>query len=125
MATSNSFAACARFDDFHVDLKGGILQRSGVRLPVQSQPLQVLRLLLQAQGKVVTRDELRKVTRTAVDPDTCWLLSRCDLQEGRATEASVMALARSYRKSNPVEPEPAPFVGEARCAQCHEDIFRA
>ena len=61
MATSNSFAACARFDDFHVDLKGGILQRSGVRLPVQSQPLQVLRLLLQAQGKVVTRDELRKV----------------------------------------------------------------
>jgi Tol biopolymer transport system component/DNA-binding winged helix-turn-helix (wHTH) protein len=38
-----------------------VLQRSGVRVPVQAQPLQVLRLLLQADGKVVTREELRKV----------------------------------------------------------------
>ena len=61
MAASNSFPDCARFAQFHVDLKGGILQRSGVRVPVQSQPLQVLRLLLEAGGKVVTREELRKV----------------------------------------------------------------
>jgi Tol biopolymer transport system component/DNA-binding winged helix-turn-helix (wHTH) protein len=61
MATSNSFPSCARFDQFHVDLRSGVLQRAGIRVPVQSQPLQVLRLLLQAEGRVVTREELRKV----------------------------------------------------------------
>ena len=60
VSTACPFPLCARFDQFHVDLTGGILQRSGVRVPVQSQPLQVLRLLLEAEGKVVTRDELRK-----------------------------------------------------------------
>jgi len=61
MATSNSLPVRARFDQFHVDFSSGVLQRSGVRVPVQSQPLQVLRLLLNAEGKVVTREELRKV----------------------------------------------------------------
>ncbi len=61
MATSNSSPPCARFDQFHVDLRSGVLQRSGIRVPVQGQPFQVLRLLLEAQGKVVTREELRKV----------------------------------------------------------------
>jgi DNA-binding response OmpR family regulator len=77
MATSNSFAACARFDDFHVDLKGGILQRSGVRLPVQSQPLQVLPLLLQAQGKVVTRDEQGSWLPGDFEPPTFRLTALC------------------------------------------------
>jgi DNA-binding winged helix-turn-helix (wHTH) protein len=30
-------------------------------VPIQGQPFQVLRLLLEAEGKVVTRDELRQV----------------------------------------------------------------
>jgi hypothetical protein len=30
-----------------------------VRVPIQDQPLQVLRLLLEAEGKVVTREQLR------------------------------------------------------------------
>src|SRR6516164_6848078 len=61
MSLSNSSPTCARFHQFQVDLSSGVLQRSGVRVPVQAQPLQVLRLLLQADGKVVTREELRKV----------------------------------------------------------------
>jgi DNA-binding winged helix-turn-helix (wHTH) protein len=61
VATACPLPLCARFDQFHVDLTGGILQRSGVRVSVQNQPLQVLRLLLEAEGNVVTRDELRKV----------------------------------------------------------------
>jgi Tol biopolymer transport system component/DNA-binding winged helix-turn-helix (wHTH) protein len=35
------------------------LFRSGVRVPIQDQPLQLLRLLLEAEGKVVTREQLR------------------------------------------------------------------
>src|SRR5215470_17265614 len=61
MSLSNYSPTCARFHQFQVDLSSGVLQRSGVRVPVQAQPLQVLRLLLQADGKVVTREELRKV----------------------------------------------------------------
>jgi DNA-binding winged helix-turn-helix (wHTH) protein len=61
MTASNPFPARARFDQFQVDLTSGVLERSGVRVPVQAQPLQALRLLLQADGKVVTREELRKV----------------------------------------------------------------
>ncbi len=60
MATSSSSPACARFDRFSVDLSSGGLLRSGVRVPIQAQPFQVLRLLLEAQGKVVTREELRQ-----------------------------------------------------------------
>src|SRR6516225_4037978 len=61
MPLTSSYPGCAQFDQFQLDLKSGVLQRSGVRVPVQTQPLQVLRLLLQAEGKVVTREELRKV----------------------------------------------------------------
>jgi cholera toxin transcriptional activator len=51
--------ACARFDRFRVDLSSNELFCSGVRVPIQEQPLQVLRLLLEADGKVVTREQLR------------------------------------------------------------------
>jgi Tol biopolymer transport system component/DNA-binding winged helix-turn-helix (wHTH) protein len=51
--------ACARFDSFQVDLSSNELFRSGGRVPIQEQPLQVLRLLLEAEGKVVTREQLR------------------------------------------------------------------
>ena len=55
MATYDSLRrSSARFEFFHIDLSSGELFRSGARVPIQDQPLQVLRLLLQAEGKVVT-----------------------------------------------------------------------
>ena len=61
MATYGSLRrACARFDTFQVDLSSSELFRSGVRVPIQDQPLQILRLLLQAEGKVVTREQVRQ-----------------------------------------------------------------
>jgi Tol biopolymer transport system component/DNA-binding winged helix-turn-helix (wHTH) protein len=44
---------------FRVDLSSGELFRSGVRVPIQDQPLQLLRLLLEAEGRVVSREQLR------------------------------------------------------------------
>jgi Tol biopolymer transport system component/DNA-binding winged helix-turn-helix (wHTH) protein len=49
----------AHFDCFQVDLSSNELFRSGVRVPIQEQPLQILRLLLEAEGRVVTREQLR------------------------------------------------------------------
>ena len=50
--------AYARFDQFQFDLSSGELFRSGAPVPLQEQPSQVLRHLLQSSGKVVTREEL-------------------------------------------------------------------
>ena len=49
-----------RFGVFEVDLEGGELRRSGLKVPIQDQPFQVLTLLLARPGQVVTRDEVRE-----------------------------------------------------------------
>ena len=67
---------------------------------------------------------MSQLTGQERDQETCWLLSRCDLQEAIRSEAAITAQASSYRKSHPMEPEPAPFVGEARCGACHPKNFR-
>src|SRR6266542_3086662 len=60
LATHGSLrSSSVRFDLFSVDLSSGELFRSGMRVPIQDQPLQLLRLLLEAEGRVVTREQLR------------------------------------------------------------------
>src|SRR6516225_1856118 len=58
MAVFNSSRKCAQFGRFSVDLSRGELRKSGLRVAIQEQPLQVLRLLLQAEGEVVNREQL-------------------------------------------------------------------
>ena len=58
MAVFNSSRKCAQFGRFSVDLSRGELRKSGFRVAIQEQPLQVLRLLLQAEGEVVNREQL-------------------------------------------------------------------
>ena len=59
LATSRSFQAGARFDQFEVDLVSGELRPPGVPpIRIQQLPLQVLRQLLEAEGRVATRDQL-------------------------------------------------------------------
>ncbi len=48
----------ARFDSFRLDLNGSQLTRAGQVVPLQELPLQVLRLLVLADGAVVTRETL-------------------------------------------------------------------
>jgi tetratricopeptide (TPR) repeat protein len=60
------------------------------------------------------------------DSEANWLLSRAYLQEGRIADASAaLDRAGSYRAEHPLEPEPGPYVGAARCAPCHRDETRA
>jgi TolB-like protein len=49
-----------RFDCFEVDLAAGHLRKRGVRIGLREQPFQVLVLLLERPGQVITRDELRR-----------------------------------------------------------------
>lgn len=48
-----------RFGQFEADFRNGELRRSGVRIKLQDQPLQVLSLLLEKPGEIVSREELK------------------------------------------------------------------
>src|SRR6185437_11325740 len=56
-----------RFGVFEADLTSGELLKQGVKVRLQSQPFQILVLLLEKRGELVTRDEIR---RTLWPPDT-------------------------------------------------------
>jgi DNA-binding winged helix-turn-helix (wHTH) protein/Tol biopolymer transport system component len=49
-----------RFATFEVDLHAQELRKAGLRLKLTGQPFQVLAILLEQPGEVVTRDELQK-----------------------------------------------------------------
>lgn len=60
MATQANGHSRLRFSIFEVDLAAGELCKRGVRLPVQEKPFQILALLLERPGEVVTREELQE-----------------------------------------------------------------
>jgi cholera toxin transcriptional activator len=65
-------ARVVRFGIFEADLVAGELRKSGVRIRLQEQPFQILSLLVERQGDVITREELRQKlwpTDTFVDFD--------------------------------------------------------
>ena len=60
MAWPQNNQRVARFGVFELDLTAGELRKNGVKLRLQGQPFQVLALLLERAGEVVTREELQK-----------------------------------------------------------------
>jgi TolB-like protein/DNA-binding winged helix-turn-helix (wHTH) protein/Flp pilus assembly protein TadD len=52
-------ARVLRFDTFELDLRAGELRKRGVKLRLQGQPIQLLAILLQSAGHLVTHEELR------------------------------------------------------------------
>ena len=67
MSVSAPAAHVLRFEIFELDLRAGELRKRGVKLRLQGQPLEVLGILLQRPGDVVTLEELRAQIWT---PDT-------------------------------------------------------
>src|SRR5712692_4002677 len=49
-----------RFGAFEADLRSGELHKYGLRIKLQDQPFQLLTLLLEHPGDVITREELRQ-----------------------------------------------------------------
>src|SRR5260370_24753433 len=47
------------FGNYEIDVRAGELRKSGVKLKLQEQPFQVLCVLVEHPGEVVTREELR------------------------------------------------------------------
>jgi TolB-like protein/DNA-binding winged helix-turn-helix (wHTH) protein/Flp pilus assembly protein TadD len=68
---SNAVPRCVKFGLFTADLRSGELTKQGKRVPLQEQPFQLLAMLLERPGELVTREEVRQRLwpRTIVDFD--------------------------------------------------------
>jgi TolB-like protein/DNA-binding winged helix-turn-helix (wHTH) protein/Flp pilus assembly protein TadD len=71
MHANQPAATLLRFGAFEADVQTGELRKQGKRIRLQDQPFQLLVMLLEAPGQVVTRDELRSKLwpQTTVDFD--------------------------------------------------------
>ena len=111
-----SFRRAIELDPTEVDKTGD---------PTQFRKL-VARSFLRVHQPAEARTLLTPMQARGPDPEVAWLLSRTFLQEGNKTSAQeALAQAGSYRADNPLEPEPSPYVGEARCEKCHTAIFQS
>ena len=125
MERASQKAQLLRFATFEVDLQAGELRKGGLKLKLSGQPFQVLAILLEPPGKVVTRDELQKRLwpDTFVDVDHSLNTSVNKIREvlGDSAESPrfVETLPRrGYRFIAPVEgaepaPQPAPPRGRS------------
>ena len=103
-----------RFGNFEVDLRAGEVRKSGVKLKLTGQPFQVLAILLERPGEVVTREDLQKRLwpDTFVDVDhnlnTAINKIREVLGDSAETPRFVETLPRrGYRFIAPVELHPS------------------
>lgn len=100
-----------RFGVFELDVQAGVLRKSGIRIKLQDQPLQILRMLLEQPGDVLTREELRKrlwPDGTFVDFDHSLNASMNKLRDALGDAASNPRFVetvprRGYRFIAPVE----------------------
>ena len=72
MGTPATSAKIVRFGVFEVDLSAAELRKNGLRLKLPEQPFQILTMLLERPGEIITRDDLRNRlwrTDTFVDFD--------------------------------------------------------
>src|SRR5882724_8454497 len=116
-----------RFGAFDRDLRLGQLHKHGIRLKLQDQPFQVLALLLERPGDLVTREEFRQKlwpADTFVDFDTGLNSAIKKLRDVLGDSAEKPRYIgtlprRGYRFIAPVENGdlPAPAVGKIHVAK--------
>ena len=93
-----------RFADCEVDLSSGTVQKkTGSQVRIQAKPLQVLRLLLAAEGRVVTREQLK----TALWPDNTFV----DFEHGLNTAVKKLRKALEDSAEHPKLIETIPKAG--------------
>ena len=89
-----------RFADFEVSLRSGELRRNGIKIKLQEQPFQILVLLLEQRGEVVSREELRQKLWTAdtfVDFDNGLNIAIKKLRTALGDDAEPLATSRPCR----------------------------
>src|SRR5882762_2081449 len=111
MTQSDKALRTYSFGVFELDPRAGELRKHGMKLKLQGQPLEILRMLLERPGEVVTREDLQKrlwTSDTFVDFDHSLNAAikrlRDTLDDSAETPRYVETLARrGYRFIAPVE----------------------
>jgi tetratricopeptide (TPR) repeat protein len=94
--------------------------------PAASLRKYLARLWLQSGQPSEARPVLESILAAGPDREASWLLGRCYLQEKDWKRAAAdQQQEPSYRSEHPTEPEPARYLGEARCAECHREQLDA
>ncbi|PYV31910.1 MAG: hypothetical protein DMG22_15170, partial [Acidobacteria bacterium] len=121
MAPQVQASRVLQFGAFEVDLRAGELRKSGARIRLQEQPFQILIMLLERPGDVLTREELRQKlwpADTFVDFDnglnTAIKKLRDTLGDSADSPRFIETLPkRGYRFIYPVNGARAPAEGQA------------
>src|SRR5215469_9545075 len=108
MSESRATRRFVRFGVFEADVQTGELRKEGVKLKFSGQPFQVLAILLERYGEVVTREELQK----RLWPDTF-----VDVERNLNTAVNKIREVLGDSAENPVYVETLPrrgyrFIGE-------------
>jgi cholera toxin transcriptional activator len=119
MSEASSAGRIVRFGMFEADLVSGELRKNGTRIRLQEQPFQVLGMLLERPGEMVTREDLRHrlwPADTFVDFDhslnTAVNKLREALGDAAANPRFVQTVARrGYRFIAPVQESDRPANG--------------
>jgi tetratricopeptide (TPR) repeat protein len=84
------------------------------------------RTLLQMGRSAEALESLRPAIEAGADREAYWLLSRAYVQAGQnARGEEALAKAGDYRQQAAMEFEPSPYVGQAKCGECHRPILKA
>ncbi len=59
MPPTSPSSPVVKFGAFEVNLRTGELRRHGIRIKLQRQPYQILVMLLEKPGEVISREEIR------------------------------------------------------------------
>jgi TolB-like protein/DNA-binding winged helix-turn-helix (wHTH) protein/Tfp pilus assembly protein PilF len=127
MKQSTLPANSMRFGVYEFDLRSGELRKHGIRIKLQEQPCQILAILLEHRGEMVTREELQRrlwPSDTFVDFDhslnTAVMRLREALNDSSENPRFIETLPRrGYRFVAPVE-EKSASVAETIQAQARE-----
>ena len=121
MGDSNSSRGVLRFGVFEADLDAGELRNGGTKIRMQEQPFQVLGVLLQRAGELVSREELRQQVwgeRTFVEFDhalnTAIKKIRIAIGDDAATPQYIETIPkRGYRFIAPVQRQSVVVAGDS------------
>lgn len=96
-----------------------------VMTPAEASKLLAVCLLESGRGGEAG-EVLGSIGNTGSTPEIARLLSRVLLQQGKGDEArSALKDAGNLDEADPMRPEPSPYVGTARCADCHARQFES
>jgi TolB-like protein/DNA-binding winged helix-turn-helix (wHTH) protein/Tfp pilus assembly protein PilF len=127
MSSAGAAPRIVRFGLYEADLAAGELRKNGVKIKLQERPFQILTMLLEAPGQLVTRETFEKrlwPADTFVDFDHSLNTSIKKLRDALCDDAEnprfiATVGRRGYRLIAPVDesgaakPEPAPAVVES------------